>query len=76
MIAVVGDRLGEGVGRRDRRRPTGRTTTRIGSSYFRANSKSRSSCAGTAITAPVPYSPSTKLATQTGTCSPVNGLTA
>ena len=55
---------------------TGRTTTRIGSAYFRANSKSRSSCAGTAITAPVPYSPSTKLATQTGTCSPVNGLTA
>ena len=45
----------------------GLTTTRIGSSYLRANSKSRSSCAGTAITAPVPYSPSTKLATQIGT---------
>ena len=61
----------------DGTRPSaGRTTTRIGSAYLRANSKSRSSCAGTAITAPVPYSPSTKLATQTGTCSPVNGLTA
>ncbi len=55
---------------------TGLTTTRIGRSYLRANSKSRSSCAGTAITAPVPYSPRTKLATQMGTCSFVNGLTA
>jgi hypothetical protein len=30
------------------------TTFFIGKSYFFANSKSRSSCAGTAITAPVP----------------------
>ena len=51
------------------RRPpsAGRTTTLIGRLYFRANSKSRWSCAGTAITAPVPYSTSTKLATQIGT---------
>ena len=56
--------------------PSGCITTRIGSEYFLANSKSRWSCAGTAITAPVPYSPSTKLATQMGTCSPVNGLIA
>ena len=55
---------------------TGRMTTRMGSAYLRANSKSRSSCAGTAMTAPVPYSPSTKFATQIGTCSPVNGLIA
>ena len=48
----------------------------IGRPYFGANSKSRSSCAGTAMTAPVPYSPSTKLATQMGTGSPVNGLIA
>ena len=56
--------------------PAGATTTRIGSRYFRANSKSRSSWAGTAMTAPVPYSPSTKLATQIGTCSPLNGFIA
>ena len=37
-------------------------TTRIGRSYLRANSKSRWSWAGTAMTAPVPYSISTKLA--------------
>ena len=41
---------------------------------MRANSKSRWSWAGTAITAPVPYSASTKLATQMGTGHPVNGL--
>ena len=56
--------------------PSGWMTTRTERPYFRANSKSRWSCAGTAITAPVPYSPSTKLATQMGTCSPVNGLIA
>ncbi len=56
--------------------PSGWITTSMGSEYFRANSKSRWSCAGTAITAPVPYSPSTKLATQSGTARPVNGLTA
>ena len=32
----------------------GSTTQRIGSSKARANSKSRSSCAGTAMIAPVP----------------------
>ncbi len=51
-------------------------TVRTGSPYFRANSKSRWSWAGTLITAPVPYSASTKLAIQTGTSSPVNGFTA
>ena len=56
--------------------PSGWITTRTGSPYFRANSKSRWSCAGTAITAPVPYSPSTKFATQIGTCWPVKGFTA
>ena len=34
-------------------------TRRMGKEYFCANSKSRSSCAGTLITAPVPYSIST-----------------
>ena len=56
--------------RRRRRAPARRRAgppTAIGRPYFRANSKSRSSCAGTPITAPVPYSPSTKLATQIGT---------
>ena len=48
----------------------------MGSPYFFANSKSRWSCAGTLITAPVPYPESTKFATQTGTCSPVNGFRA
>ncbi len=33
----------------------GSTTQRIGSSKARANSKSRVSCAGTAMIAPVPY---------------------
>jgi hypothetical protein len=46
-------------------------TTRIGSPYFLANSKSRWSWAGTLITAPVPYSARTKFAIQTGTFSPV-----
>ena len=36
------------------RSPGGLTTSMIGSSNFRANSKSRSSCAGTAMIAPVP----------------------
>ena len=43
--------------------PGGWITTWMGKSYFWANSKSRWSWAGTAITAPVPYSMSTKLAT-------------
>ena len=34
--------------------PSGCTTTRTSMPYFRANSKSRSSCAGTAMIAPVP----------------------
>jgi hypothetical protein len=51
-------------------------TTWTGSRYFRANAKSRSSCAGTAITAPVPYSTSTKFATHTGTRAPVSGFSA
>ena len=34
--------------------PSGWMTTRTGKPYFRANSKSRSSCAGTAMMAPVP----------------------
>ena len=46
---------------------SGWITTRNGISYLRANSKSRWSCAGTAMTAPVPYSASTKFATQIGT---------
>ena len=52
----------------------GRTTNRMGSSNFLANSKSRWSCAGTAITAPVPYPASTKLATHTGMVSLVKGF--
>ena len=44
--------------------------------YLVANSKSRSSCAGTHITAPVPYSISTKFPTQIGIFSPLNGLRA
>ena len=51
-------------------------TTLIGNPYLLANSKSRWSCAGTAITAPVPYSTSTKFATQIGTSWPENGFTA
>ncbi len=39
--------------------PAGATTGRIGRPYFWANSKSRWSCAGTPMTAPVPYSIST-----------------
>ena len=54
----------------------GFTTTAIGSPYFFANSKSRWSCAGTAITAPVPYSISTKFAAQIGIFAPVSGFTA
>ncbi len=55
---------------------SGWTTQRIGRPYFLANSKSRWSCAGTLITAPVPYPASTKFATHTGTCSPVKGFRA
>ena len=43
------------VGGRRRRRRAGRRCV-IGRLYLRANSKSRSSCAGTAMIAPVPYS--------------------
>ena len=39
--------------------PSGWITTRTGSPCCRANAKSRSSCAGTAMIAPVPYSIST-----------------
>ena len=56
--------------------PSGWTTTRIGRSWARANSKSRWSWAGTPITAPVPYSISTYGATKTGIFSPFTGFTA
>jgi hypothetical protein len=52
------------------------TTTRIGRLYWFANSKSRSSCAGTAMSAPVPYCGRTKLPSQIGISSFVNGLIA
>ncbi len=39
--------------------PPGATTTRTGRSKAAANSRSRESCPGTAITAPLPYEPST-----------------
>ncbi len=39
--------------------PFGAITSRIGSPYFFAKAKSRSSCAGTAMIAPVPYVTST-----------------
>src|SRR6185437_8500461 len=55
---------------------SGCTTIFTGRRYFCANSKSRSSCAGTHITAPVPYSASTKFATQIGTRSPEKGFRA
>ena len=51
-------------------------TRLIGRSYLFANSKSRSSCPGTAITAPVPYEAITKLPIQIGTHSPVRGWIA
>src|ERR1700693_6048833 len=54
----------------------GCTTIGIANPYLAANSKSRSSCAGTHITAPVPYSISTKFPTQIGIFSPLNGLRA
>src|SRR6202030_3112921 len=54
----------------------GATTARMGRLYFLQNSKSRSSCAGTAMMAPVPYSSSTKFPTQIGSFSPLNGFTA
>src|SRR5215469_9947507 len=54
----------------------GTTTTGTGSPNFVANSKSLSSCAGTAIIAPVPYSINTKFPTQMGIFSPLNGLIA
>jgi len=56
--------------------PPGWITTRMGSPYFLAKSKSRWSWAGTAMMAPVPYSMRTKLATQMGMRSCVMGLTA
>ena len=56
--------------------PSGPTITSTSSrSYCLANSKSRWSWVGTAITAPVPYSMSTKLATNTGMRRPVRGWT-
>src|SRR5229473_8364876 len=54
----------------------GATTARMGRLYFLQNSKSRSSCAGTAMMAPVPYSSSTKFPTQMGSFSPLKGFTA
>jgi len=44
--------------------PSGCTTTRTGRPYLRQNSKSRWSCAGTAMMAPVPYSSRTKFPTR------------
>ena len=44
------------AGEIDRMRASGRITARIGRPCARANPKSRSSCAGTAMIAPVPYS--------------------
>src|ERR1043166_1831492 len=52
------------------------TTVRIGSLYFLQNSKSRSSCAGTAMIAPFPYSSNTKFPTQIGSLSPLKGFIA
>src|ERR1700739_3811896 len=54
----------------------GATPVRIGRLYFLQNSKSRSSWAGTAIMAPVPYSSRTKFPPQMGTFFPLNGLHA
>src|SRR3989475_7540428 len=51
-------------------------TTRPGIPYVLATSKSRWSCAGTAMIAPVPYSYRTKFATQIGIGSSVKGFTA
>ena len=48
-------------------------TWTMGMPYLRANSQSRWSWPGTDITAPEPYSISTKLATHTGSASPVSG---
>ena len=48
----------------------------MGIENFLANSKSRSSCAGTAITAPVPYEAITKFPLQMGILSPVSGCMA
>src|SRR6266705_3954361 len=53
----------------------GATTARMGRLYFLQNSKSRSSCAGTAMTAPVPYSSRTKFPTQIGRFSSLKGFT-
>ena len=55
---------------------SGCTTMGFGRLYFIANSKSRWSCAGTAMIAPVPYSSSTKFPTQMGTFAPPNGFRA
>ncbi len=51
-------------------------TTFMGMSCTLANSKSRWSWAGTAITAPAPYSYITKLPTYTGISLPVSGFIA
>src|SRR5260370_39578648 len=52
------------------------TTVRMGRLYFLQNSKSRSSCAGTAMMGPVPYSRSTKFPTQIGSFFSLNGFSA
>ena len=49
--------------------PPERTTGWIGSAYFFAKAKSRSSCAGTLMIAPVPTSMRTKFAAQIGISS-------
>ena len=54
----------------------GVTAKRTGRPWRRANSQSRRSWAGTDMTAPVPYSISTKLATHTGSAAPVSGWRA
>ena len=54
----------------------GATARRTGRPWRRANSQSRWSWAGTDMTAPVPYSISTKLATHTGSAAPVSGWRA
>jgi len=46
----------ESIASGSRSAPSGRITMRTGSACSRANSKSRWSCAGTPMTAPVPYS--------------------
>ena len=68
-------RLGHRV-RRRAPRPAARSPRGPAARARRANSKSRWSCAGTPITAPVPYSISTYGATKHGMRSPFTGFTA